>query len=49
MKSVIAAISLHKETKDMPRKLEAKGQTCEEVIKELIEQTSSNELDGTVE
>jgi len=45
MTSTMTTISLHKETKEMLRKLGAKGQTYDEVIKELIERASIKELD----
>jgi predicted CopG family antitoxin len=45
MTSTMTTISLHKETKEMLRKLGAKGQTYDEVIKELIERASIRELD----
>jgi predicted CopG family antitoxin len=45
MTSNMTTISLHKETKEMLRKLGAKGQTYDEVIKELIERASIRELD----
>jgi predicted CopG family antitoxin len=37
MTSTVTTISLHKETKEMLRKLAAKGQTYDEVIRELEE------------
>ncbi len=39
-------ISLQKETKEMLRKLGSKGQTYDEVIRELIEKASIKELDA---
>ena len=39
-------ISLRKETKDMLRKLGSKGQTYDDVIRELIERPSIKELDA---
>ena len=38
-------ISLRKETKDILRRLGAKGQTYDEVIRELIQKASIKELD----
>ena len=45
MTSTMTTISLHKGTKEMLRRLGAKGQTYDEVIKELIERASIGELD----
>ena len=42
----VTTISLRKETKDMLRKLGSKGQTYDEVIRELIERASIKELDA---
>ena len=39
-------ISLRKDTKEMLRKLGAKGQTYDEVIRSLIERASLKELDA---
>ena len=39
-------ISLQKETKELLRKLGSKGQTYDEVIRELIERASIKELDA---
>ena len=39
-------ISLQKETKELLRKLCSKGQTYDEVIRELIERASIKELDA---
>lgn len=41
----MTTISLQKETKEMLRKLGSKGQTYDEVIRELIERASIKELD----
>jgi len=38
-------ISLRKETKEILRKLGSKGQTYDEVIRELVEKASIKELD----
>ena len=38
-------VSLRKETKELLRKLGSKGQTYDEVIRELIEKASIKELD----
>jgi len=39
-------ISLRKETKDILRKLGSKGQTYDQVIRELVERASIKELDA---
>ena len=39
-------IALRKETKEMLRRLGAKGQSYDEVIRELIERASIKELDA---
>ncbi len=39
-------ISLRKETKEILRKLGSKGQTYDEVIRELVEKASIKELDS---
>ena len=39
-------ISLQKETKELLRRLGSKGQTYDEVIRELIERASIRELDA---
>ena len=39
-------ISLRRQTKEMLRKLGAKGQTYDEVIRDLIERASIKELDA---
>ena len=39
-------ISLQRETKELLRKLGSKGQTYDEVIRELIERASIKELDA---
>ncbi len=39
-------ISLRKETRDILRKLGSKGQTYDEVIRELVEKASIKELDA---
>jgi predicted CopG family antitoxin len=39
-------ISLRKETKELLRKLGSKGQTYDEVIRELIEKATIKELDA---
>ena len=39
-------ISLRKETKDMLRKLGSKGQTYDDVIRELVERASIKELNA---
>ena len=39
-------ISLRRQTKEMLRKLGAKGQTYDEVIRDLIERASIKELDS---
>ena len=39
-------ISLRKETRDILRKLGSKGQTYNEVIRELVEKASIKELDA---
>ena len=41
-----ATISLRRQTKEMLRKLGAKGQTYDEVIRDLIERASIKELDA---
>jgi len=45
MTSTMATMSLHKETMEMLKKLGAKGQTYDEVIKNLTERASIRELD----
>jgi len=45
MRSAMTTISLHKETKEMLRKLGSNGQTCDEVIRELMERAAIKELD----
>ncbi len=45
MRTTMTTISLQKETKEMLRKLGSKGQTYDEVIRELIERASIKELD----
>jgi len=45
MTPAMTTISLHQETKEMLKKLGAKGQTYDEVIRELIERASIKELD----
>lgn len=42
----VTTICLRKETKEMLRKLGSKGQTYDEVIRELIERASIKELDA---
>ena len=44
--TVATTISLRKETKEMLRKLGSKGQTYDQVIRELIEKASIKELDA---
>jgi len=39
-------ISLRKETKEMLRKIGSKGQTYDEVIRELVERASIKDLDA---
>jgi predicted CopG family antitoxin len=39
-------ISLRKETKELLRKMGSKGQSCDEVIRDLIEKASIKELDA---
>lgn len=43
MTSTMTTISLRRDTKEMLRKLEAKGQTYDEVVRELIELISNRE------
>ena len=45
MATAVTTISLHKETKETLRKLGSKGQTYDDVIRELIERASIKELD----
>ncbi len=45
MTTFITTISIHKETKEMLRKLGSKGRTYDDVIRELIERASIKELD----
>jgi len=45
MTTAMTTISLQKETKEMLKKLGAKGQTYDDVIRELIERASIKELD----
>ncbi len=46
MASGTTTVSLRKETRELLRKLGSKGQTYDEVIRDLIERASIKELDA---